>query len=83
MKLFKSIQSGRQGPGCQHCVHFENDPAVVEEAYRGLTAMSSGFASVRDRDGFCGRHQLYLSARDSCPDLQPLSAAGAVGEKTK
>ena len=55
------------GPGCQNCVHFQNDPAVIEATYPGLTAMSSGFASVRDRDGFCDLHQLYLSARDSCP----------------
>jgi len=54
-------------PSCQHCAHFENDPARIEAAYPGLTAMSSGFASVRDRDGVCNFHQLYLSARDSCP----------------
>ncbi len=29
--------------------------------------MSSGYASVRDRDGFCNLNQLYLSAGDSCP----------------
>ena len=59
--------SSAPGPSCQNCVHFENDPAHIEDVYRGLTAMSSGFASVRDRDGFCNYNQLYLSARDSCP----------------
>jgi len=68
--MFQSITLSRSGPRCQNCVHFKNEPALVEEVYRGLTAMSSGFASVRDRDGFCGRHQLYLSARDSCPAYQ-------------
>jgi len=75
MKIFDSIQLGHSGPNCQQCVHFQNDPAVIEEVYRGLTAMSSGFASVRDRDGFCQYHQIYLSARDSCARFD----AGGVG----
>jgi len=75
MKIFSSIQLGNtgpianSGPSCQKCAHFKNDPALIEEVYRGLTAMSSGFASVRDRDGLCNLHQLYLSARDSCPSF--------------
>ena len=73
MNIFKSIQLSSSGPGCGQCVHFHNDPAVIEEVFRGLTAMSSGYASVRDRDGFCDFHQLYLSARDSCPDFCGLS----------
>ena len=40
-------------------------------AYPGLTTMSSGFASVRDGDGFCTCNQLYLSARDCCPRFTP------------
>ena len=71
MKIFNSIRLGHSGPSCQQCAHFQNDPAVIEDVYRGLTAMSSGFASVRDRDGFCEYHQLYLSARDKCPNLAP------------
>jgi hypothetical protein len=68
MKIFNSIQLNNSGTGsiCQNCAHFQNDPAIIEEAYHGLTAMSSGFASVRDEDGFCNYNQLYLSARDSC-----------------
>ena len=72
MKWLNAVQlnnSGNSGPACQNCSHFKNDPAHIEDAWHGLTAMSSGFASVRDRDGFCNRHQLYLSARDSCPDI--------------
>ncbi|MDR3712847.1 MAG: hypothetical protein P4L51_08530 [Puia sp.] len=70
MKIFDSIQLGSTGPVCENCAHFQNDPAFIEETYRGLTVMSSGFASVRDRDGFCNHHQLYLSARDSCPGFK-------------
>jgi hypothetical protein len=69
MNIFKSIQLGNSGPSCQQCVHFQNDPALIEEVYPGLTVMSSGFASVRDRDGFCNCHQLYLSGRDSCEEF--------------
>jgi hypothetical protein len=71
MKIFNSIQLNSSGPTCQRCVHFLNDPGLVEDAYRGLKSMSSGFASVRDRDGFCHQNQLYLSARDSCPGFTP------------
>ena len=71
MKIFDSIQLGNSGPVCQQCVHFQNDPALIEAVYPGLTVMSSGFASVRDRDGFCNYNELYLSARDSCPHFTP------------
>jgi hypothetical protein len=77
MKIFDFIHVGSPGPGCQQCTHFQNDPAVVEATYRGLTAMSSGFASVRDRDGFCDLHQIYLSARDSCARFVAGTAATA------
>jgi hypothetical protein len=66
MKIFNSIALGSSGQVCRECAHFQNDPSLIEEAYPGLTAMSSGFASVRDRDGFCNYNQLYLSAHDSC-----------------
>ncbi len=66
MKILNSLQRGNAEPACEKCAHFHNDPAHIEEVYRGLTTMSSGFASVRDRDGICNYHQLYLSARDSC-----------------
>ena len=66
MKIFDSIQLRNSGPACQDCAHFRSDPTLIEEVYRGLTTMSSGFASVRDRDGICNYHQLYLSGRDSC-----------------
>jgi hypothetical protein len=71
MKIFESLQLGNSGPRCQNCAHFQNDPALIEAAYPGLTTMSSGFASVRDRDGLCNYNQIYLSARDSCPHFAP------------
>lgn len=67
MKFFDLIQSHNSGPACRSCAWFKDDPRLVEEAFVGLKIMSSGYASVRDRDGICGYHQLYLSGRDSCP----------------
>lgn len=66
MSIFKYIQFSFPNQSCQSCRHFQNDPSHIEKAYAGLTSMSSGFASVRDRDGFCDEMQLYLSAQDSC-----------------
>jgi len=72
MKLLDLIGLRNSGPICQKCIYFQNDPAFIEEAYPGLTTMSSGFASVRDKDGLCNYNQLYLSARDSCPNFELL-----------
>jgi hypothetical protein len=69
MKIFQSIQVSNSGLSCQQCIHFRNDPALIEDAFGGLRSLSSGFASVRDRDGICSYHRIYLSARDSCGDL--------------
>jgi hypothetical protein len=66
MKILEIIQLRNMGPTCQKCLHFENDPAVIEQTYPGLTSMSSGYASVRDRDGLCSYNQIYLSASDCC-----------------
>jgi hypothetical protein len=81
MKIFNSIQFTNSGSKaiCQNCAHFQNDPALIEKAYPGLTIMSSGYASVRDKDGLCNYNQLYLSARDSCPHFSPWTSERKVG----
>ena len=71
MDIFKLISVRSAGNTCQKCTYFKNDPVFVEEAYPGLTSFSSGFASVRDQDGFCDYNELYLSARDSCSSFVP------------
>jgi hypothetical protein len=70
MNILRHIQFSNTGPVCQGCAYFQNDPAHIEAVYPGLTALSSGFASVRDQDGFCQYHQLYLSAKDNCPKFE-------------
>lgn len=56
---------------CGNCIYFQNDPAILEKAWPGLSSMSSGFGSVRDQDGLCKRHDVYLSSWDSCPRFLP------------
>lgn len=74
MGIFNSIAFGNSGQICQKCAYFQNDPIVIEDAYPGLTIMSSGYASVRDKDGLCNYNQLYLSLLDSCPHFAPRTA---------
>jgi len=69
MKNLYLIQLDNFGPVCKNCKCFQGDPAIIEKTYAGLSSLSSGFASVRDQDGFCNHHERYLSARDSCPDF--------------
>jgi hypothetical protein len=57
------------GQSCRSCVHFRNEPAYLEAAFKGLTSLSSGYASVRADDGLCLRHERYLGARSWCPEF--------------
>jgi len=70
MGLFSLIARAFEAPRlarCETCKHFRNDPAYIEEAFRGLTSFSSGYASARADDGLCTKHDLYLSADCTCP----------------
>ncbi|MFD2865185.1 hypothetical protein [Mucilaginibacter antarcticus] len=66
MGIFDIIGFRNTGNICQKCAHFQNQPSVIEQTYPGLTSMSSGYASVRDRDGLCSINNIYLSAGDTC-----------------
>ena len=58
---------GPRPPRCETCKHFRNDPARIEERFRGLTSFSTGYTSARADDGLCTKHDLYLSADCTCP----------------
>jgi hypothetical protein len=73
MGIFDVIGFSNKGDVCQKCLHFQNHPATIEKAYPGLTAMSSGYASVRDRDGLCDLNDIYLSAGDSCSHFKSIT----------
>jgi hypothetical protein len=59
---------------CLHCRHFRNAPAYLEEVFKGLNTLSSGYASVRKDDGICVEHDLYLSATARCGRFAARSA---------
>jgi hypothetical protein len=56
---------------CGVCRAFEADPARIEAAFPGLSAMSSGYASVRADDGLCARLGRYLPASATCAAFAP------------
>jgi hypothetical protein len=72
---------------CASCVHFRNDPAFLETAFKGLTSLSSGYGSTRGDDGICLKHDRYLSARASCGQYSAIAcsaiavAPGNAGDK--
>jgi hypothetical protein len=55
---------------CLNCKFFNNEPEQVEQAFPGLTALSSGYASVRADAGICSRHELFLAPWYRCRDFQ-------------
>mgnify|MGYP001806638541 CR=1 FL=1 len=56
---------------CLHCRHFHNTPAYLESVYKGLSSLSSGYASVRKDDGICEALDRYLSADNFCDRFMP------------
>ena len=56
---------------CRACAHFRNDPAYLEAAFAGMSAMSSAWGSTRAEDGLCLKHDRYLSADAGCRDFTP------------
>jgi len=51
---------------CGRCRHFCNDPQLLEQRIAGLAVLGSGWAAVRDGDGFCDQWQRYLSQDSRC-----------------
>ncbi len=54
------------GARCVDCRHFRNSPEYLEATFKGLSSLSSGYASVRKDDGVCEEHGIYLSAMATC-----------------
>jgi hypothetical protein len=64
--IARAFEAAPRPACCGTCKHFRNDPAHIEEAFRGLTSFSSGYASARADDGLCTKHDLYLGADCHC-----------------
>jgi hypothetical protein len=59
---------------CGACAYFRNDPAYLEQAFPGLTALGSGSSSTRAEDGLCLMHDCYLAADSACLEFRPRDA---------
>jgi hypothetical protein len=57
---------GNETKHCISCRHFRNSPRYLESVYKGLSSLSSAYASVRKDDGICLKRDLYLSASGYC-----------------
>ncbi len=65
------MQRSEQKPQCLQCRHFRNSPEYLESVFKGLTTLSSGYASVRCEDGICLLNDRYLAANRSCDQFEP------------
>jgi hypothetical protein len=65
----------KQTQTCLYCRHFRNSPRYLEAVYKGLSSLSSAYASVRKDDGICLERDLYLSASASCEHFSPRKRA--------
>ena len=57
---------------CQHCVHFDDDPASIEAEIPGLTSFGSAYSSARGHAGICQKFDRFMDpvmALD-CPSFE-------------
>jgi hypothetical protein len=71
------LKRGNREEFCLRCIHFNNSPEYLESVYKGLTALSSAYASVRKEDGICSLNDIYLSARGWCDRFEAVSSGRA------
>ena len=55
---------------CIDCKHFRNSPKYLESVFKGMSTLSSGYASIRKDDGICLIHDEYLGAEDWCEKFE-------------
>jgi len=56
---------------CQHCVHFVDDPALIEAEIPNLTIFGSAYSSARGDAGICRKLDLFLDPvlGEHCPSF--------------
>jgi hypothetical protein len=54
---------------CGDCDHFNNDPAMLEDYFKGIGSLSSVRGCSRGDAGICSFHNRYLLPVHSCPDF--------------
>ena len=57
------------GQCCGNCYHFENDPFMLEEFFKGINSLSSVRGCSRGDGGICKVHDQYLLPVHSCSDF--------------
>lgn len=67
MHLDKKEASGQSR--CGNCEHFNNDPVVLEEYFKGIGSLSSVRGCSRGDAGICSFHNRYLLPVHSCSDF--------------
>ena len=73
MGIFGRISFGTGGKPeaacCGKCRYFNDDPRFLEEAFRGVNALSSVHGDSRGDSGICTRHGRYLLPSHTCSDF--------------
>ena len=57
---------------CQHCVHFDDDPASIEAKIPGLTSFGSAYSSARGHAGICQEFDRFMDPvmALNCPSFE-------------
>ncbi len=58
---------------CQHCAHFDDDPASIEAEIPGLTSFGSAYSSARGHAGICQAFDRFMDPvlAENCPSFAP------------
>ena len=70
-RVFSTAKGPQDEKCCGTCIHFQDDPAVLEERFAGIGALSSVRGDSRGDAGICTRHGRYLLPVHTCPEFTP------------
>ena len=58
---------------CQHCAHFNDDPAFIEAEIPGLTSFGSAYSSARGHAGICHASDRFMDPvpAENCRSFAP------------
>jgi hypothetical protein len=71
---------------CQHCIHFDDDPASIEREFPYLTVFGSAYSAARGEAGICNKLDRFLDPQPArcCPFFEAavavVTAAASAGE---
>jgi hypothetical protein len=56
---------------CGLCLHFVNDPKLLERSFVGISALSSAFGSTRGQAGICLKESTFHDPEPVCLAFEP------------